>query len=63
VAALAADPDVRRYHGRALTSGALAREYGFTDLDGTQPDFWGYLRTWLEAEGKSFEDFVDAMMS
>jgi NAD(P)-dependent dehydrogenase (short-subunit alcohol dehydrogenase family) len=62
VAALAADPDVRRYHGRALTSGALAQEYGFTDLDGTQPDFWGYIRAWLEAEGKTFEDFIDTVL-
>lgn len=38
VAALAADPNVSRWTGRALSSGALACEYGFTDLDGSQPD-------------------------
>jgi NAD(P)-dependent dehydrogenase (short-subunit alcohol dehydrogenase family) len=53
VAALAADPNVHRYHGRALTSGALAQEYGFTDLDGTQPDFWGYFGAWLKTQGKT----------
>ena len=40
VAALAADPDVSRFSGRALASWTLAREYGFTDHDGRRPD-WG----------------------
>ena len=40
VAALAADPKVQRKSGRVFSSWALAREYGFTDLDGTRPD-WG----------------------
>jgi NAD(P)-dependent dehydrogenase (short-subunit alcohol dehydrogenase family) len=43
VAALAADPDVHRYNGRSLSSGGLAREYGFTDLDGSRPDCWRYM--------------------
>ncbi|MFJ5036726.1 SDR family oxidoreductase [Streptomyces parvulus] len=43
VAALAADPDVARFNGRSLSSGGLAREYGFTDLDGSRPDAWRYL--------------------
>jgi NAD(P)-dependent dehydrogenase (short-subunit alcohol dehydrogenase family) len=43
VAALAADPDVARWSGRSLSSGQLAQIYGFTDLDGTQPDAWRYL--------------------
>jgi NAD(P)-dependent dehydrogenase (short-subunit alcohol dehydrogenase family) len=38
VAALAADPDVSRWSGRALSSGVLAKHYGFTDLDGSQPE-------------------------
>ena len=37
VAALAADPGVGRRSGRMLTAGGLAREYGFTDIDGRQP--------------------------
>ncbi len=61
VTALAADPDVARHHGRAVTTGALAKEYGFTDLDGSQPDFWSYLRAFLESESKSFEEYVDGM--
>ncbi|MFG2429044.1 SDR family oxidoreductase [Streptomyces sp. NPDC048590] len=43
VAALAADPGVSRWNGQSLSSGALAREYGFTDLDGSRPDAWRYL--------------------
>jgi NAD(P)-dependent dehydrogenase (short-subunit alcohol dehydrogenase family) len=43
VAALAADPDVRIRNGGSFSSGGLAREYGFTDVDGSQPDCWRYL--------------------
>ena len=43
VAALAADPDRVRHNGASLSSGALAREYGFTDLDGSRPDCWRYM--------------------
>ncbi|MFE1341680.1 SDR family oxidoreductase [Streptomyces sp. NPDC058733] len=43
VAALAADPDVARFNGQSLSSGGLARVYGFTDLDGSRPDAWRYL--------------------
>ncbi len=37
VVALAADPDVLQKSGRAFPVGELAREYGFTDVDGRQP--------------------------
>jgi NAD(P)-dependent dehydrogenase (short-subunit alcohol dehydrogenase family) len=43
VAALASDPDVSRWNGESLSSGQLARVYGFTDLDGSQPDAWRYV--------------------
>jgi NAD(P)-dependent dehydrogenase (short-subunit alcohol dehydrogenase family) len=43
VAALAADPDLGRRNGGSFSSGGLAREYGFTDLDGSQPDCWRYM--------------------
>ena len=43
VAALAADPQVHRRNGGSSSSGGLAREYGFTDLDGSQPDAWRYM--------------------
>ena len=37
VAALASDPHVMAKSGKTLTVGDLAREYGFTDIDGRQP--------------------------
>ena len=43
VAALAADPERARHSGASLSSGSLAREYGFTDLDGSRPDCWRYM--------------------
>jgi len=43
VAALAADPERARWNQRSLSSGQLAAEYGFTDVDGSQPNIWPYL--------------------
>jgi NAD(P)-dependent dehydrogenase (short-subunit alcohol dehydrogenase family) len=43
VAALAADPEATRHNKGSFSSGGLAREYGFTDLDGSQPDCWRYM--------------------
>lgn len=40
VAAVAADPDRSRWNQRSVTAADLARVYGFTDVDGTQPDAW-----------------------
>jgi NAD(P)-dependent dehydrogenase (short-subunit alcohol dehydrogenase family) len=44
VAHLAGDADVQRWNGQSLSSGELAKVYGFTDLDGSQPDCWRYVR-------------------
>lgn len=44
VASLASDPDRSRWNGQSLSSGQLAQVYGFTDLDGSQPDCWRYIR-------------------
>lgn len=44
VAALAADRDRERWNGQSLSSGQLASVYGFTDLDGSRPDCWRYIR-------------------
>jgi NAD(P)-dependent dehydrogenase (short-subunit alcohol dehydrogenase family) len=46
VAALAADPNIMDKTGRALATWGLYQEYGFTDIDGTQPDFAAH---WAEA--------------
>ncbi len=43
IVALAADPDRSRWNQRSVSSGQLAREYGFTDLDGSRPDIWRYI--------------------
>src|SRR3546814_14882464 len=49
VAALAADPERARWTGQSLSSGGLAKVYGFTDLDGSQPDCWRYITEVQEA--------------
>ena len=43
VAALAADPGRSRWNQQSVTAARLAREYGFTDVDGAQPDSWASL--------------------
>ncbi|QUH02821.1 SDR family NAD(P)-dependent oxidoreductase [Saccharopolyspora erythraea] len=50
VAALAADPRVMDKSGRALSTAGLYPEYGFTDADGTQPDFAAYWAVALQNE-------------
>ena len=40
IAALAADPEVAKKSGGLFSSWGLAKEYGFTDIDGRRPD-WG----------------------
>jgi NAD(P)-dependent dehydrogenase (short-subunit alcohol dehydrogenase family) len=43
IAALAADPDKKRWNGQSVSSGQMAQVYGFTDLDGSRPDCWRYM--------------------
>jgi NAD(P)-dependent dehydrogenase (short-subunit alcohol dehydrogenase family) len=43
VVALASDPARARWNQQSLSSGQLAREYGFTDIDGSQPDVWRFI--------------------
>jgi NAD(P)-dependent dehydrogenase (short-subunit alcohol dehydrogenase family) len=50
VAALAADPEVRRKAGAAFFVGDLADEYGFADLDGSRPHFTRSVREKLEPD-------------
>ena len=54
VAALASDPNVRAKSGKVFASWTLAREYGFTDVDGTRPD-WG--KHFEQACGVSYRSF------
>ncbi|MFH8367361.1 SDR family oxidoreductase [Streptomyces sp. NPDC018031] len=57
VTALATDPEVARWNGQSLSSGQLAREYGFTDVDGTQPDGWGFVMAAEAGEEPREEDY------
>ncbi|MEU2448879.1 SDR family oxidoreductase [Streptomyces sp. NPDC012765] len=50
VVALAVDPDVIARTGRALATWDLHKEYGFTDADGSRPDFAAHWARNLEAE-------------
>ncbi|MCZ4095194.1 SDR family NAD(P)-dependent oxidoreductase [Streptomyces sp. So13.3] len=50
IAALAADPGIMTKSGRALATWGLYEEYGFTDADGTQPDFAAHWAASLEKE-------------
>jgi len=43
VAALAADATRARWNQQSVSSGQLARVYGFTDVDGSRPDIWRYI--------------------
>ncbi|NUR88845.1 MAG: SDR family NAD(P)-dependent oxidoreductase [Nonomuraea sp.] len=43
VAAIAQDPDKQRWNGKSVDSGALAKVYGFTDVDGSRPDVWRFI--------------------
>ncbi|WP_025274246.1 SDR family oxidoreductase [Haloglycomyces albus] len=54
VAALAADPERSRWNGQSMSSGGLAKEYGFTDLDGSQPDAWAYIAD-IQESGKTLD--------
>lgn len=52
VVALACDPNVVTKSGQAFYTGKLAREYGFTDQDGTQPDFQAFFAS-MERRAKT----------
>jgi NAD(P)-dependent dehydrogenase (short-subunit alcohol dehydrogenase family) len=43
VVAVATDPDHSKWNKLSLSSGELARQYGFTDIDGSRPDMWRYI--------------------
>ena len=48
IAALAADPNVAARSGGLFSSWELAKEYGFTDLDGRRPDWGRFFRRKVE---------------
>jgi NAD(P)-dependent dehydrogenase (short-subunit alcohol dehydrogenase family) len=58
VVALAVDPNRARWNQRSVSSGQLAREYQFTDVDGSRPDVWRYMEEVGERGGQgSYDDY------
>ncbi|MGH9246618.1 MAG: SDR family oxidoreductase [Acidimicrobiales bacterium] len=57
IAAIAADPHRSRWNQKSVPVGELASEYGFTDLDGSQPDAWRYLVVSETDERANVADF------
>jgi len=59
VAALAGDPDARRWAGTIASSRQLADAYELTDTDGSKPDCWGYLAAygWDQHDGRGVDEF------
>ncbi len=43
VAALASDPDRKRWNQKSVSSGQLAKIYGFRDIDNSQPQIWEFM--------------------
>jgi hypothetical protein len=57
VVSLAVDPDRARWNQRSVTSGQLAAEYGFTDVDGSQPDVWRFMEARERGLDASYDDY------
>jgi NAD(P)-dependent dehydrogenase (short-subunit alcohol dehydrogenase family) len=53
IAALAADPKVHSKSGGLYSSWGLAREYGFTDIDGSRPDLGEHFGAMFKAPTKT----------
>jgi NAD(P)-dependent dehydrogenase (short-subunit alcohol dehydrogenase family) len=60
IAALAADPDLKKKSGQVLSSWDLSDEYGFTDSDGSRPH-WG--RHFAQTYGTPIKKFDAALYS
>ena len=56
VAALAADPNVKSKSGKVFASWTLAHEYGFTDADGSRPDWGTHFEQAFGARYRTFDD-------
>ncbi|HEX7184614.1 MAG TPA: SDR family oxidoreductase [Thermoanaerobaculia bacterium] len=56
VAALAADPDVSKRTGRVYAAWDLGPEYGFTDVDGRQPNMRGWIEQNMKFEWKNCDE-------
>ena len=56
VAALAADPNVKAKSGKVFASWTLAREYGFTDADGSRPDWGRYFEKTFGVRWRTYDE-------
>jgi NAD(P)-dependent dehydrogenase (short-subunit alcohol dehydrogenase family) len=56
VAALAADPNVKAKSGKVFASWTLAHEYGFSDADGSRPDWGAHFEQAFGARYRTFDD-------
>jgi NAD(P)-dependent dehydrogenase (short-subunit alcohol dehydrogenase family) len=56
IAALAADPNVKTKSGKVFASWTLAAEYGFTDADGSRPDWGTHFEKAFGARYRTFDD-------
>ena len=51
-------PTGPRWNQQSVDSGQLAAEYGFTDVDGSQPDVWRYIEEIREPGAvANFDDY------
>ncbi len=57
VVAIASDADRARWNQQSVDAGSLAREYGFTDVDGSQPDVWRYMFDEEKGIAKEFDEY------
>jgi NAD(P)-dependent dehydrogenase (short-subunit alcohol dehydrogenase family) len=62
IAALAADPNVKAKSGKVFASWTLAAEYGFTDADGSRPD-WGCTSSRRSAGGTARSTTISTQRS
>lgn len=57
IACLAADPNIEKKNGKVFSSWNLAHEYGFTDRDGSRPDWRSHF---LKTYGILYEEATEA---
>lgn len=62
IVALATDPNVRTKTGRTLATWTLAKEYGFTDADGSQPDWGSYFASIADSLGDTASEHTPSIL-
>ncbi|HEX6052560.1 MAG TPA: SDR family oxidoreductase [Gemmatimonadaceae bacterium] len=63
VAALASDPNVKTKSGKVFASWTLAHEYGFTDADGSRPDWGAHFEKAFGGRYRTFDDELYALFA